>query len=114
MLTLMILCVSITAGCSQQKSYTIVPDKGQVVGDYKITMTGGTGHIKTSARTNSPDGLDEALTEVVALQNTNPTGSPWEVKGAKGLHLSFIVAAGKYVCDTCTENGLPMLWHREP
>lgn len=99
------------SGCNNDEAYVIRADEGQLGGGSTITMTGNIGRIRTDALTGFPNGLDEGVKEV--KRAIAPTGGFWKVETETKLKLSFIVAAGAYICDSCVEVGLPVTWHRD-
>lgn len=99
------------SACSNDDSYVIRADEGQLGSGSTITMTGNTGRIRTGALTGFPNGLDEGVKEVERA--IAPTGGFWKVETDTKLNLSFIVAAGAYICNSCVEVGLPVTWHRD-
>lgn len=100
----------ILSACDNKEHYVIKADDGQLGRATVITMTGENGRIHADILPGFPNGLDE---QVKVIERTNgPTGGTWKVETERKLTLSFIVAAGAYICDSCNALGLPVTWHR--
>jgi hypothetical protein len=101
----------ILTACSNKEHYVIKADDGQLGSGTAITMTGDVGRIRADILPGFPNGLDEQVK--VVERTDSPTGGTWKVETDRKLTLSFIVAAGAYICDSCNALGLPVTWHRD-
>lgn len=100
------------SACNSKESFVIKADDGQSGAEASITMTGTTGTIATGPLQSYPAGLNEPVTETSALQGVAATGQHWGLESKSKVKLSFNIAAGHYICDSCLEYGLPLNWHR--
>lgn len=106
-LSAVLLCLS---ACESSERYVIKADDGQVGRGTMIEMIGKTGRIRSEVLPGYPKALDESVTEIE--RTSGPTGGTWKVETEHKLVLSFIVASGIYICDSCNAVSLPQTWHR--
>lgn len=98
------------SACGSSESYAIKADDGQLGRGTTITMTGKTGRIRSDVLPGYPKGLDESVTEIE--RTSGPTGGTWKIETEHKMVLSFIVASGAYICDSCNAVNLPLNWHK--